>query len=124
MDKKLELKTKDKIIKEQCNEEYNFKFTWDKIINEHNETKEWMRIYEWLYPIKFCTEHALILNRIQNNIFYVMEQRKKAFRVIALEINMNIEEIHENIEEIQNLLIHYNKVKVCENGEVLIMNEI
>jgi len=100
-----------------------FIFEWENIANEKTEIAKGTRIFRWLYPIKFNLDLAIIIEAIQRNISLVLESRAQGLELIYSTLKIDKESFYAKIEEIQNLLIDFGKVKVCNNGTVILMNE-
>lgn len=100
-----------------------FIFDWESLTNEKTEITKDTRIFRWLYPIKFNVDLAIIIEAIQRNISLVLASRAQGLELIYSTLNIEKESFYGKIEEIQNLLIDFGKVKVCSNGTVILMNE-
>jgi len=110
--------------KQKKNSNWNdFIFNWNSLTNEKTEIIKDTRIFRWLYPIKFNIDLAIIIEAIQRNIQIILESRAKGLELIYSTLNIDKEKFYEKIEEIQNLLIDFGKVKVCSNGTVILVNE-
>jgi len=101
----------------------NFIFDWNSLTNEKTEIAKDTRIFRWLYPIKFNIDLAIIIEAMQKNIQIILESRVKGLELIYSTLNIDKEKFYEKIEQIQNLLIDFGKVKVCSNGSVILVNE-
>lgn len=100
-----------------------FIFEWESLTNEKLEITKDTRIFRWLYPIKFNVDLAIIIEAIQRNMALILASRVKGLELIYSTLNIDKENFYGKIEEIQNLLIDFGKVKVCSNGTVILMNE-
>lgn len=101
-----------------------FSFNWKDATTELVEIKRNNELYKWLCPIKFPSTLAFILEILINDFNYIGEDREKAFELICLKFRINLDSFYKGIEDIQNLLITFGKVRVCKSGEVIIMKEI
>ena len=99
-----------------------FIFNWEKATDEYVEITKDTNICNWLKPIKFKMELAIIIEAIQKNIDDVLDDREKMFNIMQTLLNMEKAYFYSNIRDIQNLLIDFDKVKKCNNGTVIIMN--
>lgn len=107
------------------NKDWNkFIFEWESITNENIEITKNTPIAMWLCPIKFNIDLAIIIEAIQRKISLILVNRNEEFERIYLSLNIEKENFYTKIEQIQNLLIQFGKVKVCSNGTVILMNEI
>ena len=100
-----------------------FIFDWESLTNEKTEITKDTRIFRWLYPIKFNVDLAIIIQAIQRNIGIILASRAKGLELIYSTLKIDKENFYNKIEEIQNLLIDFGKVKVCSNGTVILMNK-
>ena len=100
-----------------------FIFEWQSSKNENLEITKDTRISRWLYPIKFNIDLAIIMEAIQRNMALILASRTKGMELIYSTLNIDKEKFYRKIEDIQNLLIDFGKVKVCGNGTVILMNE-
>ena len=108
----------------QINSEWKkFIFDWEAITDEKIELTKDTRIFRWLYPIKFNVDLAIIIEAIQSNISLVLASRTQGLELIYSTLKIDKEDFYRKIEEIQNLLIDFGKVKVCSNGTIILMNE-
>lgn len=122
-----DLNTLKKYQEELCklnNDFKEFNFNWKDATTEYVEMKSETAIYEWLYPIKFCGTLAFILEILQENVDDILIDRAKSFKLICFSFNISLEFFYEIIEKIQELLIKFEKVKVCKDGKVIIMNNV
>lgn len=99
-------------------------FLWETATIKSVEIDSNSNFYIWLFPIKFSSSLAIILEILQNNIFYILEDREKAFELISSQLNIEKNYFYLLIKCIQILLIKSGKVKVCKNGKVIIMCDI
>lgn len=107
------------------NKDWNkFIFEWESITNENIEITKNTPIAMWLCPIKFNIDLAIIIEAIQRKISLILVNRNEEFERIYLSLSIEKENFYTKIEQIQNLLIQFGKVKVCSNGTVILMNEI
>lgn len=91
-----------------------------KIENNMNQTN---KIERWLYPIKLKRIEKLIIDTIQLNIESVIKNRTQGLNEINKKLNIECEKFYKNIEEIAQKLINQNKVRLCSDGKVVIINE-
>lgn len=91
-----------------------------KIENNMNQTN---KIERWLYPIKLKRIEKLIIDTIQLNIESVIKNRAQGLNEINKKLNIECEKFYKNIEEIAQKLINQNKVRLCSDGKVVIINE-
>lgn len=109
----------------KINKSWNkFIFEWESVTNESIEITKNTPISMWLCPIKFNIDLAIIIEAIQRKISSILVNRNEEFERIYLSLNIEKENFYTKIEQIQNLLIQFGKVKVCSNGTVILMNEI
>lgn len=109
----------------KINKNWNkFIFEWESVTNENIEITKNTPIAMWLCPIKFNIDLAIIIEAIQRKISLILVNRNEEFERIYLSLNIEKENFYTKIEQIQNLLIQFGKVKVCSNGTVILMNEI
>ena len=100
-----------------------FIFEWENIEDEKTEIARDTNVFSWLYPIKFNLDLAIIIEAIQRNVAFILESRAQGLESIYSTLKIDKESFYAKIEEIQNLLIDFGKVKVCSNGTVILMNE-
>lgn len=81
------------------------------------------RIENWLYPIKLKRVENLIIENIQLNIEKIIEDRKQGLEQVNDKLNMEQEKFYKNIDNIAQKLINQNKVRLCSDGRVVIVNE-
>lgn len=55
---------------------------------------------------------------------YILNDREKAFSLICFKLKISKDQFYNGIYEIQNVLISSGKVRVCQNGKVILMNDI
>ena len=91
-----------------------------KIENNMNQTN---KIERWLYPIKLKRIEKLIIDTIQLNIESVIKNIAQGLNEINKKLNIEYEKFYKNIEEIAQKLINQNKVRLCSDGKVVIINE-
>lgn len=101
-----------------------FNFNWENATKEYVGIRNETELYEWLYPIKFSSELAFIIEMLQEYSEGILSNRIKVFQLICFKLNMDLEFLLRAIEEIKGLLIEYEKVKVCKDGKVIIMNDV
>lgn len=101
-----------------------FSFDWEEATTELVEIKRSNELYKWLYPIKFSSTLAFILEILINDFNYIDTDREKAFELICLKFRINLDSFYKGIEDIQNILIAFGKVKICKSGKVIIMKEM
>ena len=80
------------------------------------------KIEKWLYSIKLRKIEKLIIDSIQMNIEEILENRNSGLRRIYMDLNIESEEFYQYIENIKQKLIEENKVRLCANGNVVIIN--
>lgn len=108
-----------------CDTDYiHFGFNWQNATIEYVQMTSNTKMYDWLYPINFSSMLAFTLELLQYHLYRILSNREEAFKLICLNLNISQDYFRENIESIQNLLIVSNKVKVCKDGKVIIMNNI
>lgn len=121
----IEILAQKQIEERRKNKDWNkFIFEWESITNENIEITKNTPIAMWLCPIKFNIDLAIIIEAIQRKISLILVNRNEEFERIYLSLNIEKENFYTKIEQIQNLLIQFGKVKVCSNGTVILMNEI
>ena len=81
------------------------------------------KIENWLYPIKLKKIEKLIIDSIQINIEPILKNRNQGLKLINKKLNMEHESLLKNIENIEQKLINQNKVRLCKDGKVIIINE-
>lgn len=101
-----------------------FHFNWENATTEYVKLKHGTEWFKWLYPIKFTSTLAFILEIMQNNINYILLDREKVFEIICAKLKINLDDFYSGIAAIQELLIEFGKVKVCKDGKVVIMNDV
>ncbi len=79
-------------------------------------------IEKWLYPIKLRKIEKLIIDNIQMNIREILKNRNRGLRRIYINLNIECENFYQYIENIKQKLIKENKVRLCANGNVVIIN--
>ena len=101
-----------------------FSFNWENATKEYVEIRNNTELYEWLHPIKFSSELAIIIEMLQEHSESILINRMKVFQLICFKFNMNLQFFNRAMEEIKGLLIEYKKVKICKDGKVIIMNDV
>lgn len=76
----------------------------------------------WLYPIEFTTIQKIIIDEIVKSSV-LCYTRENIIKKIELCTNMPEKVIVDNMEQIKELLIEFNKIRICKNGEVIVINE-
>ncbi len=109
-------------ISNNCWKQFNF--NWENATKEYVEMRPETGWFEWLYPIEFTSTLAFVLEVMQANINYILLNRTQSFHVICSKLQINPEDFSNSIKEIQELLIKYEKVKVCKDGKVIMMNDV
>lgn len=102
--------------------EKNLLFDWRTFLYRNVKMKEEGKIQEWLYSINFDNILALILEEIQWNIDFILEDRIGTFKYIYSDLHIKESRFYKELERIQKLLIESNKVKLCNNGMIIINN--
>ena len=110
----------ERIINPPCKK---FLFEWEFLQGESLELSESSVLYNWLYPIKFSIDLAILIEAIHKNINYILINRTKGLEMIYCTLNINKESFYTKIEEIKSILIKSGKVKVCSDGTVILMND-
>ena len=132
------VKTEEEIIQEilQTLEEYQkiqnivestakkFIFNWGNATKEYVDYIEESNICDWLQPIKFDVILAIIIEAIQSNIDSVLNNRNRGLKIIQQALKIEKKKFYDSIKSIQKILIDFEKVKVCKDGTVVIINEI
>ena len=98
-------------------------FNWSNSNEEYVETIEETRIHEWLQGIKFKKISALILEEFNWNIDYILRNREEMLKEIQTKMEITKENFFEELEGIKKTLIVKNRVKICQDGRIIIMNE-
>lgn len=101
-----------------------FIFEWENATTKFVKINDESRLYMWLFPIPFSSLLAIILEIFQNNINYMTNDREKIFESICILLKIEKNYFYKLIEKIQRLLIDFGKVKICENGKVVIMYDV
>lgn len=112
---------------QNSNSQYNHNkslFIWEKSTKNFVELNPNSKLYEWIFPIKFSSILGFILEILQQNIHYILEEREKTFESICLQLKIDIAYFYKLIGDIQFLLIKFGKVKICKNGTVVIMYDV
>ena len=105
-------------------EEKKLLFNWIIFPDRQIEMKKEGKIQTWLNSIKFSNILALILEEIHWNIDFVLENRKETFKYIYSDLHMTEIRFNKELKKLQKLLIESGKVKICENGMIIIMNNM
>lgn len=116
-----------KKYQEECdydNDYIHLDFNWQNATTEYVQMASTTKIYDWLYPINFSSVLAFTLELLQYHLYRILSNREETFKLICLNLNISQDYFYENIESIQNLLIIFNKVKICKDGKVIIMNNV
>lgn len=101
-----------------------FIFLWKNATTKSVQMNPESRLHFWLCSIQFSTILAIILEIFENNVHYMLTDREKIIASISLLLKIKKDHLYNLIEDIQNLLIKFGKVKKCENGKVVIMYDV
>lgn len=92
-------------------------------IGMYDEMEYVDKIDSWIYPIKWRKIEKLIIDNIQLNINAIMKNREYGLRNITKKLDMQKDRFYQIIESIGQQLIQQNKVRICKDGRVVIINE-
>ena len=102
------------------------KIIYDEYKIEHiiddNEDDTQSDVDFWLYPIEFTTIQKIIIDEIVKSSV-LCDTRENIIKKIELYTNIPEKVIVYNMEQIKELLIEFNKIRICKNGEVIVINE-
>lgn len=92
-------------------------------IGMYDEMEYVDKIDSWIYPIKWKKVEKLIIDNIQLNINAIMKNREQGLREVNHKLDMQKDRFYQIIESIGEQLIQQNKVRICKDGRVVIINE-
>ncbi len=101
-----------------------FNFDWKNATDKFVELRQESNVYNWLTPIIFPSKLCFIIEIMKNNMNYILKDREKAFSLICSKLQITQSSFYSGIYELQDILISSRKVKVCKNGNVILMNDI
>ena len=85
--------------------------------------KDFKEILDEIDKVKLKRVENLIIENIQLNIEKIIEDRKQGLEQVNDKLNMEQEKFYKNIDNIAQKLINQNKVRLCSDGRVVIVNE-
>lgn len=106
-----------------CNSKKSI-FIWENTSRKFVKLNSQCKLHMWLSPIKFSDILAIVLEILHNNINYILQDRETTFESICLQLKIDKNDFYKVIDDIQNLLIEFGKVKLCKNGKVVIMYDV
>lgn len=99
-------------------------FTWENNSKSFVKLNSQCKLYMWLSPIKFSDILAIVLEILHDNINYILEDRETTIELICSQLKVDKIDFYKVIDDIQNILIEFGKVKQCKNGKVVIMYDV
>ena len=102
---------------------YNKLVSAGNVKGMYNEMEYVDKIDSWIYPIKWRKIEKLIIDNIQLNINAIMKNREHGLKDITKKLDMQKDRFYLVIESIGQQLIQQNKVRICKDGRVVIINE-
>lgn len=76
-------------------------------------------IEDWLYPISFNFKQRLIIQELIRNLYNEEETRWCILRKIYMKLKISRTSFFEELYKIKQLLLEFNKVKICCDGSVI-----
>ena len=77
-------------------------------------------ISEWLFGINFSTIEQIIIDEISSRLDYFIEDRIKQLNNICVILSIGKEKLIRYIENIKNVLIENNRVRITRDGGVIV----